>query len=129
MSLPAEHRCSEADRLWVQHPPGQAVRPGSDAPCRLQARTHPAQALGRPCLWVQGTQEAAEMDGWVPVAGGAQGGLSPGSKRPPVGYLNLWAKVRLTLQSHVRRTYQSELGEDPAIGQLTEEPHFRGPDR
>lgn len=62
----------------------------------------------------------------VPVVGGAQGSLSPGSKRPPVGYLNLWAKVRLTLQSHVRRTYQSELGEDPAIGQLTKESHTLG---
>lgn len=105
------------------------MRLGSVALYHLQARTHPAQVLGQPCLWVQGTQEAEEMDGWVPVVGGEQGGLFPGSKRPPVGYLTLWAKVRLTLQSHVKRTYQSELGEDPAIGKLTEESHCRDPDR
>ena len=63
MSLPTEHRCSEADRLQVQHPPGQAVRLGSHELYHLQARTHPAQVLGQPCLWVQGTQAAEEMDG------------------------------------------------------------------
>lgn len=128
MSLSAEHRCPEADCLRVQHLSGQAVGLGSDAlsPTGLDS---PSPILGRACLWVQGTQNAEEMDGRVPVMGRAQGGLSPGSKRPLGGYLTLWAKVRLTSQSHVRRTYQSQLGEDLAIGQLTKESHCRGPDR
>lgn len=61
--------------------------------------------LTQPKSWASpasGCRGPRQQRRWM---GRAQGGLSPGSKRPPVGYLTLWAKVRLTLQSHVKRTY------------------------